>query len=322
MVADQIETVLRGVPSWVQTIVCVDDCSPDDAAARIERVNDRRVILLHNEKNLGVGGAVCRGYQEALRQEADILVKMDGDDQMDPAYLPRLLEPLLQGTADYTKGNRWLDARALRQMPWVRQVGNLILSFFTKAASGCWQVFDPCNGYTALRAEAAALLDWDSLADDYFFETSMLVELNRVGAVVKDVPIPARYNNEVSSLRIGRIMRRFPLALARAGLGRLWRSHFITDFGPFAMFSCSGLLLVLWSLLFGGWHWVVSLRTGVAATAGTVMLASLPFLVGFQLLLQALVLDITGARGTALCHAQVLPSPLPAPPTAKMRKAG
>ncbi len=320
-VAPHIESVLRGIPAWVRTIVCVDDASPDDSAARIARADDGRVVLLRNEKNLGVGGAVRRGCLEALRLGADIVVKMDGDDQMDPAHLPRLLGPLLAAEADYTKGNRWHDARALRQMPGLRRLGNLGLSVLTKAASGYWKVFDPCNGYTALRAEAALELDWDSLASDYYFETSMLVALNRIGAVVKDVPIPARYNDEISSLRIGRILRRFPWALARDGLRRLWHNHFVTDFGPFAMFAVGGLMLVLWAFIFGGWQWLASVRSGSAATAGTVMLAALPFLVGFQLLLQAAVLDITAGSAEALCRSRKLPSPLPEPAGSRRKAA-
>jgi glycosyltransferase involved in cell wall biosynthesis len=305
-VGRHIEKVLRGIPAWVRTIVCVDDCCPHDSSLVIRRVADPRVVLLRHEHNQGVGGAVRTGYEECLRRGADIIVKMDGDDQMDPQYLPALLLPLLEGKADYTKGNRWAAEEWLSQMPVVRRLGNLGLSFAVKAASGYWRVFDPCNGYTAIRATALRRVPLARLARDYFFETSMLVQLNVIGAVVQDVPIPARYGDEKSSLRIGRILCRFPAALLRSLCGRIWRRHFVRDFGPVATFLTCGLLLTVWSILFGGYQWALSIVHGIPATAGTVMLAALPLLMGFQLLLQAAVLEMTQSPDGALCRDEPL----------------
>jgi hypothetical protein len=308
-VAEQVSRVIRGIPDWVATIVCVDDCSPDDCSDRLRRLNDPRVVLLRHEQNQGVGGAMVTGYQECLRRGADIIVKMDGDDQMDPRHLPALLGPLLRGQADYTKGNRWADQDQLQTMPAVRRIGNLGLSFAIKLCSGHWQVFDPCNGYTAIRASVLQQLPLNQLARDYYFETSMLVQLNVVRAVVQDVPMPARYADEKSSLRIGRVLRRFPGALLRSLLHRTWQRHFVRDFGPCALFLTSGLVLVGWSLFFGGWHWLHSIWTQTPATAGTVMLAALPFLMGFQLLLQASVLEINQRDRSPLCQDEPLPAP-------------
>jgi hypothetical protein len=305
-VADHIVRVIRGIPAWVRTIVCVDDQSPDDLAARILQLNDPRVVLIRHERNQGVGGAVWTGYGECLRRQADIIVKMDGDNQMDPRYLPDLIEPLLRGEADYTKGNRWSAVDQLRTMPAVRRLGNLALSFAIKVCSGHWRVFDPCNGYTAIRASVLRQIPGRHIARDYYFETSMLVQLNILRAVVRDVPIPACYGDEHSSLRIGRIVRRFPLALARSFLQRVWQRHFVRDFGPCSMFLVSGLSLLGWSLLFGGWHWLQSISTGTPATAGTVMLAALPFLMGFQLLVQAVVIDMSQADTVPLGRDQPL----------------
>jgi len=320
-VADQIVRAIRGMPSWVRTIVCVDDKSPDDSAARILQLNDHRVVLIRHERNLGVGAAVWTGYEECLRRQADIVVKMDGDNQMDPRYLPDLLEPLLRGEADYTKGNRWSEADQLRTMPAVRRLGNLVLSFAIKVCSGHWRVFDPCNGYTAIRASVLRKVAHQAIARDYYFETSMLVQLNILRAVVRDVPIPARYADEQSSLRIGRVLRRFPLALARSFLQRVWQRHFVRDFGPCAMFLVSGLLLLSWSLLFGGWHWLQSIATGTPATAGTVMLAALPFLMGFQLLVQAVVIEMTQGDTVPLCRDETLSLDLSAESRERMSAA-
>ncbi len=305
----------------MQTIVCVDDHSPEDSAARILQLHDPRVVLIRNEKNLGVGGAVLVGYQECLRRKTDIIVKMDGDDQMDPAYLPALVGPLLRGEADYSKGNRWQDRNQLRRMPKVRHLGNLALSFLAKTASGYWRVFDPCNGYTAIRASVLKMLDFDEVDQDYYFETSMLVQLNMLGAVVRDVPIPARYGEEKSSLRIRAVLGRFPLALIGSFLLRIWYRHFIKDFGSFAVFFLSGVLLLMGGVVFGGWHWLVSMQTGVPATAGTVMLAALPFLMGFQVLIQAIVLDMSHSYTEPLCKNQELLSPILSGSLSNMRQA-
>ena len=308
-VAEQIARVIQGIPGWVQTIVCVDDCSPDDSSERLSRLKDPRVVLIKHQHNQGVGGAVVTGYEESLRRGADIIVKMDGDDQMDPRHLPALIEPLLDGRADYTKGNRWADPRQLQTMPGVRRFGNLGLSFAIKLCSGHWRIFDPCNGYTAIRASVLRNLPLSRLARDYYFETSMLVELNVVCAVVQDVPIPARYADEKSSLRIGRLLWRFPGALLRSLLHRIWQRHFVRDFGPCAAFLSSGLVLAGWSVLFGGWHWWQSVWTGTPASAGTVMLAALPFLMGFQLLLQASVLEMNQRDRVPLCQDELLALP-------------
>jgi dolichol-phosphate mannosyltransferase len=308
-VAGQIARVIRGIPDWVRTIVCVDDCSPDDSGERLRRLGDPRVVVLRHEHNQGVGGAVVTGYRECLRRGADIIVKMDGDDQMDAGHLPTLVEPLLVGQADYAKGNRWADLERLQTMPAVRRLGNLALSFAIKLCSGHWQIFDPCNGYTAIRAGVLRQLPLDRLAADYYFETSMLVQLNVARAVVQDVPIPARYADEKSSLRIGRVLRRFPAALLRSLLHRIWHRHFLRDFGPCALFLASGLVLIAWSLVFGGWHWLQSAWTQTPATAGTVMLAALPFLMGFQLLLQASVLEMNQRDRAPLCQHDPLQAP-------------
>lgn len=291
-VAGQIASVLQTLPTFIRTIICVDDRSPDDTAEQIRRLHDPRVRLVQHSVNQGVGGAMVTGYREALRLGAEIIVKMDGDGQMDPAFLPLLLSPILRGEVDYTKGNRWRDVAALDQMPAVRRVGNLGLSFLVKLASGYWTVFDPCNGYTAIRAEALRRIDLATLARGYFFEISLLVRLNVARAVVKDIAMPARYGDEISSLKVGRIVRQFPPLLLQSFLHRFWRRHFVHDFGPVALFSVGSVALLLWAVGFGLWQWAQSSVSGQVASAGTVMLAALPFLMGFQLLLQSVVLDI------------------------------
>lgn len=135
-VAAHVERVIRGIPALVSDIIVIDDASPDETSRIVTALSDPRVHLLRHEQNGGVGAAMISGYRHALALGADVVVKMDGDDQMDPAHLPSLIEPITAGEADYTKGSRFFYTRQLRQMPLVRRIGNLGLSFLTKASSG------------------------------------------------------------------------------------------------------------------------------------------------------------------------------------------
>jgi dolichol-phosphate mannosyltransferase len=290
--ANTIEKVLAGIPEWVDAIYVVDDASPDETALRVRAVADPRIELLTHAVNQGVGGAMLTGYRRALQQEIDISVKMDADNQMDPAYLSELIGPLLAGRADYAKGNRFHDAEALRLMPLARKIGNAGLAFLIKAASGQWHVFDPANGYTAIHRAALRALDLRELHPRYFFESSMLIALRRLGAVVEDVPIPARYGDEQSSLRVGRVLTEFPWLLARHGLRRIIWQYFIADFSAVSLFLVCGTPLVAFGVIFGLYHWIESHTRHALTPTGTIMLAVLPLMLGFQLLLQALVLDI------------------------------
>ena len=198
-----IADVLRGIPDYVAWIVVVDDCSPDhNTIAIVEETarRDPRIRLLRHEVNQGVGGAVLTGYREARRLGAEIIVKMDSDGQMDPRYLPALIDPIVRGRADYTKGNRYVHARQLRSMPLLRRIGNLGLSFLTKLASGYWSLFDPTNGYTAIHAAVIPMLNEEDIGRRYFFESSMLLELSLLRAVIRDVYIPAKYGDKTSHL--------------------------------------------------------------------------------------------------------------------------
>ena len=294
-VAAQIAGVLAEIPSFVSMIVVVDDASPDDTAAVVERSGDARVRLIRRATNGGVGAAMLTGYRFALAHGADIAVKIDGDGQMDPSQIGRLIEPIIRGGADYVKGNRFVHTRELARMPAPRRVGNTGLSFLVKAASGYWQVFDPTNGFTAIHARALEALDWEGIGERWFFETSMLIELGLVGAVVRDVYMPARYGAEKSSLSIGEALVSFPPRLLARTLRRIWLCHFVQDFTPLALFLLAGAFMVSFGTVWGIAHWIESAQTGVPASTGTVMIAVLPLILGTQLLLQSLVLDMQNA---------------------------
>lgn len=300
-VAGQIQRVLAGIPEFVERIIVVEDASPDDTGPLVEAVADPRVTLIRHPVNRGVGGAMKTGFAEAINSGMDIVVKMDGDDQMDPKAMGRLLAPLLAGRADMAKGNRYQDFRSLKKMPTVRIIGNAGLTFMIKMASGYWNMFDPTNGYFAIRTEALARANLDRLPDRYFFESGFLIQLGILGAVVEDVSIPARYGEEHSSLSVMRTLFEFPPRLAWGMMRRVFWRYFVYDFSAVSLFLITGLPLLCWGVWFGLKTWRASAGAeGTPATAGTVMLAAMPVIIGFQLLLQALVVDIQNVPRTPL----------------------
>lgn len=287
-----IADVIRGIPSHFRAIICIDDASPDGSVGAIEALKDPRVTIVRHEKNRGVGGAMKTGYAEAMRLGAHICVKMDGDGQMNPEHLDDLVAPLLEDVAEYAKGNRFVDLAALRQMPKRRLFGNAFLSFTSKMACGYWNMLDVSNGFTAINSELLRRVDFNQMSDRYFFETSVLIELNILRATVADVEMPALYGDEQSSLRISRVASTFPPLLLRGTLRRFYWRYLIEEFGVVSVCALSGLVFLLFGILFGAWHWIESARTGAIATAGTVIIAAMPIILGMQLMLAAVLLDV------------------------------
>jgi dolichol-phosphate mannosyltransferase len=297
-----IRHVLEGIPDFVTGVVVVDDCSPDNTVEVVQECmqRDGRIRLVQHSQNQGVGGATLSGYRAAVEMGATVIAKMDSDNQMDPRYLLPLVNPILHGKADYTKGNRFLVGKEIEHMPVLRRAGNLGLSFLSKAASGYWNIFDPTNGYTALRAALFERLDLDKIDRRYFFETSLLIELGIRRAVVRDVSIPARYGDETSFLSEWKALVEFPPKLVGGMLRRILTLHFLHDFTSIAIFLLAGFFGVAFGLGWGIYHWVKSSQMGVPASTGTVMIAVLPLTIGLQLILQAIVLDIQNVPGEVL----------------------
>lgn len=302
-VAAHIEKVVRGAPAFVRTIIVVVDASPDDTYERVAALKDPRVVLLRHEKNQGVGGAMQTGFRKALELGLDIVVKMDGDDQMDPEEMPRLIAPLLRGEADMTKGNRYEHTSALKSMPLIRVIGNAGLTFLVKLASGYWNLFDPANGYIALRADVLRRFDLAKLHRRYFFESGLLIQLGILRAVVRDVAMPARYGDEKSSLSVTRTLFGFPPKLLWGFVRRIFWRHFVYDFTAVSMYLLLGLPALIWGVAYGAVVWFEVLETKIDATAGQVMLAAMPIILGVQFLSQCLALDIQGVPRQPLSSA-------------------
>ncbi len=297
-VATHIKPVIQSLPSWIWKIILVDDASPDESAKKALELKDSRIILLRHPQNRGVGGAMLTGFNEAARLGATVMVKMDGDGQMSAEYLSDLIQPILDGRADYVKGNRFYHTDAIIKMPVLRRLGNLGLSFLTKSASGYWNIFDPTNGYLAIDRKTFCALNQARVHRRYFFEISMLVELKMLRAVVVDVAMPAIYQNEISSLSIRQVLFEFPWLLTKGFLYRLWMQYFVLDFSVGSLFLIIGSLLSVFGLLWGLAWWAISINSGQTASTGTVMIAALPLILGFQLLLQTLVFDVQNISRT------------------------
>lgn len=293
MIAKVIETM----PDFVDHIVIVDDCSPDRTSEVVQSIADPRVRLIRHEENQGVGGAIITAHRAAMELGADVNVVMAGDAQMDPDYLPQLLDPVTDGGYGFSKANRFFAPESFRGMPGYRVFGNVVLSFFTKVASGYYHLFDPQNGYTAVRTSVLERLPLDRIAKRYSFENDLLIHLNIAQVPAVDVAIPAVYGDEVSSIRLSKVI---PELLHRLTVGywsRIWYRYVLWSFSPIAFMLFLGLAL----LLIGGGIsiWVMFQIAGsVVATAATVMLAALPLMIGSQLLISAFLLDIQSTPST------------------------
>lgn len=284
--------VIARTPAWIEGIVCVDDACPEGSGDFIEAENkDPRVVVIRLPKNQGVGGATVAGYAEAANRGAKVMVKVDGDDQMDLGLAAHLVAPILLGEADYAKGNRFTSISHLTTMPTVRVLGNAMLSFAAKLSTGYWNIFDPTNGYTAIEATVARLAMQKRISRRFFFETDLLYHLGTLRAVVRDVPMPARYADEVSNIRIGQIVGPFALKHARNFAQRVVGQYFVRDFNAASL----ELVFGLFSTLFGvgyAMSYLANRVPGQAASAGVVMLAALPVILGAQFLLQAMNFDV------------------------------
>ncbi|MDP3798977.1 MAG: glycosyltransferase family 2 protein [Polaromonas sp.] len=292
-VALHILTVIAAIGPEVWRIYVVDDKCPEESGRYVEEnCEDQRVVVLRHAVNQGVGGAVMTGYRAAVDDGAEIIVKVDGDGQMDPSLILNFIEPIVAGEADYTKGNRFYDLEEIRAMPKVRLFGNAVLSLMTKLSSGYWDLFDPTNGYTAIHADVAQHLPWGKISRRYFFETDMLFRLNTLRAVVVDIPMDAKYCDEVSNLKISKIVGEFFVKHVRNFFKRIFYNYYLRDMSLASIELPLGVLLFVFGAGFGGRHWLLAAREGITTPAGTVMLSALPVLMGLQLVLAFLAYDI------------------------------
>lgn len=300
-VTKHILHVIEAVPENVARIYAVDDACPDHSGDFIEQhCKDKRVTVLRNPINQGVGGAMMHGYQVAINDGMAILVKIDGDGQMNPSLIDLFVQPIINGRADYAKGNRFFNLEVVRQMPFVRLVGNAGLSFMSKFSTGYWNIFDPTNGYTAIHSRVADLIPFDKVSHRYFFETDLLFRLNTLRAVVIDIPMVARYGDEESNLKISKVITEFFIKNVNNTFKRIFYNYLLRNFSVASLQLFFGLVLLVFGVTFGASSWYISMAQNLVTSTGTVMLAVLPILVGLQFILAFLAYDISSVPTEAL----------------------
>jgi dolichol-phosphate mannosyltransferase len=285
-VKDHILTVLEGIEEFVDKIYIIDDACPEKSGFFVkENFSDPRLSILYHEKNKGVGAATISGYKLAIEDDIDIVVKIDGDNQMNPKEMKKFILPIINGNTDYAKGNRFFYISSIRGMPIHRIFGNIFLSFMTKLSTGYWEIFDPTNGYTAIHVKVLKMIELDKISNRFFFESDMLFRLNIIKAKVIDIPINSKYANEKSNLNVKKIFFEFIYKNLKNTVKRFIYSYFVRDFNIGSIELIFGIILVCFSLYHGLINWIVSIETNTTASAGTVMLSALPAIFGFQLVL-------------------------------------
>lgn len=285
-VCSHILEVIAKIGAECDRIYVVDDCCPESTGEYVaQNCADARICVLRNEVNMGVGGAVMAGYLKAIEDGATVIVKIDGDGQMDPSLISIFVAPIVCGEADYTKGNRFFDVETVRQMPPLRLLGNAGLSFLTKLSSGYWNLMDPTNGYTAISASVVSRLPLEKIERRFFFESDMLFRLNTLRAVVIDIPMLSKYGEEKSNLNIIEEIPKFLFFNLRNFLKRILYNYFIRDFNFASLELVLGLTLFAFGAIFGISNWVENWKAGTFASSGTVMVAGLCVILGLQLLL-------------------------------------
>lgn len=292
-VSEHILETINSIGPEVDHIIVVDDACPEGSGGLVRaRSKDLRVEVLFHERNLGVGGAMKSGYGRAKELESDVIVKIDGDGQMDPSKIAQMARQLLANEGDYIKGNRFFDIDTVKGMPKSRIFGNLILSFFAKFSTGYWRIFDPNNGFTAISSTALSKIQLDKIDNGYFFESDMLFRLNLARAVVVDFPMNAKYGTEQSNLKIRRVLLEFPIKHLRNFIKRVAYTYYLRDFTLASLELPVGVLLTAFGLTTGLVNFAHSRELNQATAPGTLILISMSVLVGIQLILSFFSYDI------------------------------
>ena len=295
-VAEQIESVIQNIGSEVTGIVAVNDGSKDGTLQILESLkSDKRLYVIQNDSNLGVGGSTKRGFEFAFSHGASIAVKLDGDGQMDPSLISGLVAPIICGQADYVKGNRFINIDQVISMPKVRLFGNIALSFLTKLSSGYWEIFDPNNGFVAVSKKTFELIPTHKVDDRYFFESDMLFRLHLARAVVQDIPMPTKYGTEVSGLKESKAFFEFGYKHHKNFFKRIAIEYYLRDFNLGSIQLPMGLGLSLFGGVYGVLNFLHYHSLELPTPTGIQIVVAMSVLSGLQLLLSFFAFDISNS---------------------------
>ncbi len=300
-VRPHILDVIAAIGSEVSRIYVIDDCCPEGSGQLVqEKCTDSRIHIIWHPENRGVGGALKSGYRQAIEDGMNIIVKIDGDGQMDPKLIPLFIRPILAGEVDYSKGNRFYDLEKIRSMPTIRIFGNAVLSMVAKFSTGYWNIFDITNGYTAIHTKVLKKIPLSKISDRYFFETDMLFRLNTIRASAIDIPMDAVYGNEKSNLKISSILVDFISKHLKNSFKRIFYNYFLRDMTIASLELILGVALLGFGICYGLFHWIQAVATSSATPPGTVMLAALPTIAGLQMLLAFVTFDVSNVPSRAI----------------------
>ena len=292
-VKSHIQEVIAGIGKEVARIYVVDDACPEKTGVFVKsKIKDKRVQVIFHQTNQGVGGAVITGYKQALEDGMDVVVKLDGDGQMDPQLIPTIARPVMEGNADYSKGNRFDSLENLFGMPKIRIFGNAVLSLWSKVSSGYWTVTDPTNGFTAIHRKALEAINLEKVRKSYFFESDMLFRLSIANCVVADVPMVAVYGDEKSNLKISKVLFEFPWRHSINFLKRIFYRYYLREWSVGSFELPLGIFLLVFGTWFGLSSYLNAAAAGVATTAGQVTGSAVALILGVQLLLSFLSYDV------------------------------
>lgn len=292
-VKEHILEVIQAIGPEVSKIYLVDDACPDGSGVFVrQNSKDKRLSYIFHSQNQGVGGAVISGYVAAFSEGADVVVKIDGDGQMDPRLISTIVKPVVEGTADYSKGDRFDSLENLLGMPKIRIFGNAVLSLWAKFSTGYWSVTDPTNGFTAIHRSALSAINLNKIRKGYFFESDMLFRLNIANCVVADVPMVAVYGAEKSNLRISKVLFEFPLRHTINLCKRIFYRYYLREWNVGSFELPLGVFLLIFGASFGLNSYLSAVAAGLPTTAGQVTGSAVALILGMQLLLSFLSYDV------------------------------
>ena len=298
---DHIGGVLTRIPEEIGLIIVVDDACPVHTGDFVEQnFDDPRLVVVRLEENQGVGGAVLAGFKTGLEHGADILIKIDSDGQMDPLLAPQFAEPILQGDADYVKGNRFFYMDASETMPIARRIGNLGLTFISRFSTGYFSASDPTNGYPAISAPLAQNLPAHKIAKRYFFETDLLFRINTLGARVLEVPHKAFYGDEESGLDARKEFLNFLRRNVSTYFKRLFYQYALRDFNVGSLFLLAGLVCGFFGVGGALIAWFQSTMTGIPRSGGALAMVEVLIILAAIFLVGFLNFDISREPRTAI----------------------